>query len=346
MLHTLYGETMGTRWRVDLFAAASAPLDAWHAAVQAELDGVVAQMSNWESGSDISRFNRAPAGTWHAFPDAAYAVLACALEVAAGSGGAYDPTVGPLVELWGFGPHGRPGTVPSDADVAQARARVGWQRLQLHPPARQVRQPGNCRLDLSAIAKGYGVDAVAACLQRAGVAAALVDVGGELRGFGRKPGGAPWQVLVEAPGDDDPGSDAPPCVLALQDAAVATSGDHWHHFVDADGRRHSHTLDPRSGRPVPGAAAAVTVIAATAMEADAWATALTVLGRDEGLGFARRHAMAARFLVRTADGIEATTTPAFDAWRVPVAAPATGAATAAGAATTVGATMTTGAATA
>lgn len=322
MLHTLYGETMGTRWRVDLFAAPSAPLHAWHAAVQAALDAVVAQMSDWEPGSDISRFNRAPAGSWHVLPDAAFAVLGCALEVAAASGGAYDPTVAPLVGLWGFGAHGRPGPAPTAEAVAQARTRVGWQRLQVDARARRVCQPGGCWLDLSAIAKGHAVDAVADCLQRAGVAAALVDVGGELRGFGRKPDGSPWRVLVEAPGDD--GEDAegapPPCVLVLDGAAAATSGDQWHHVVDGDGRRLSHTIDPRTGRPVVDAPAAVTVVAASAMEADAWATALTVMGAAEGLAFARRHAMAVRFLVRTAAGSEAHATPAFEAMRVPARA--------------------------
>jgi FAD:protein FMN transferase len=315
VLHTLYGETMGTRWRVDLFAAPSAPLVAWHAALQAELDAVVAQMSDWEPDSDISRFNRAPAGSWQVFPEAAFEVLACALHVAAASDGAYDPTVAPLVALWGFGAHGQADTVPAAAAIRQARARVGWQRLQVRAPARQVRQPGDCSLDLSAIAKGFAVDAVAARLKRAGVAAALVDVGGELRAFGRKPDATPWRVLVEAPGDDA-GDSPPPCVLVLEDAAAATSGDHWHHVVDRDGRRLAHTIDPRSGHPVPDAPAAVTVVAGTAMEADAWATALTVMGAADGLAFARRHAMAVRFLLRTTAGTEALATPHFEAMQI------------------------------
>ena len=309
-VHTLYGETMGTRWRVDLCAARGVALEALHAGIQARLDAIVAQMSTWEAASDLSRFNRAGAGHWQALPDDFLAVLSCAIAIARASDGAFDPTVGPLVAAWGFGAGAAPGGVPDDATLAAARARVGWTRLGFDADARGIRQPGDAALDLSAIAKGYGVDAVAAWLRGRDIAAALVDVGGELRGFGRKPDGTPWRVLVET-GDDD--GDAS-CVLALDDAAVATSGTRWQRF-EADGREYAHTIDPRSGRPVEDAPVAVSVVAREAMPADAWATALTVMGAAQGFAFAQREGLAARFVVEDADGAQRIlATPAFDAW--------------------------------
>ena len=310
VVHTLYGETMGTRWRVDLCAGRGVALDALHTGLQARLDGIVAQMSTWEPASDLSRFNRAGAGIWQDLPDDFFAVVSCALSIARTSDGAFDPTVGPLVAAWGFGADAAAHGIPDDATLDAARARVGWTRLGFDAEARRLRQPGDAALDLSAIAKGYGVDAVVAWLREHGIDAALVDVGGELRGFGRKPDGTPWRVLVEA-GDDDGDT---PCVLALDDVAVATSGQYWQHF-EIDGREYAHTIDPRSGRPVADAPRAVSVIAREAMQADAWATALTVMGAVDGVAFATREGLAARFVIIDAEGtLRSVATPAFEAW--------------------------------
>ena len=297
-LASLGGETMGTRWSVRLYARAGADLHALHAGIQQQLDRVVAQMSTWESGSDISRFGRAAAGSWHPLPEQFAAVLDCAIEVAAASGGAFDPTLGPLVDLWGFGSSGSPQRVPDDEQIQRAHAHVDWRCVQRRAEGRQLLQPGGLQLDLSAIAKGYGTDQVVAYLRACGISAALVEVGGEICGYGRKPDGQPWRVLVEAAADEVNGEDVlPPRVLHLDEAAVATSGDRWHRF-EQDGRRYAHTLDPRSGRPVADAAASVSVVARDAMHADAWATALTVMGAEAGLAFARAHGLAARFVVR------------------------------------------------
>lgn len=308
-VHTLYGETMGTRWRVDLVAGIGAPLHALHAGVQARLDAVVAQMSDWEPASDISRYARAEAGSWQVLPEACFSVLQHALAVAAASDGAFDPTIAPLVEAWGFGARGHGGSMPSAGRLASARVRTGWQRIALQPDTRSVLQPGGLQLDLSAIAKGHGVDAVVEWLRAAGVAAALVDVGGELRGYGCKPDGTAWRVLVEATPDDDR---APVVVLVLDNRAAATSGDGWHRF-DAEGRRYPHTLDARSGVPVAHRTRAVTVVAATAMDADAWATALLVMGSDAGHAFAQVHGLAARFVDDIEGGYAVRVTDAFDA---------------------------------
>ena len=226
-------------------------------------------------------------------------MLACAQAIAAASEGAFDPTLGPLVALWGFGAHAGERRQP-DANTLQAtRDRCGWQRLQWQDDA--LLQPGGLELDLSAIAKGFGVDHVAAWLRAQGIAAALIEVGGELAGYGRKPDGQPWRVLVESAPEEDAHTETPPRVLALDGLAVATSGDRWHQY-QADGEAYSHSLDPRTGMPVRQVAAAVTVVADDAMHADAWATALTVLGRERGMALAEREGLAARYLQRAAEG--------------------------------------------
>lgn len=298
---TLGGQTMGTTWSVKLVVPRHRDLHPLHAGIQQALDAVVAQMSTWEADSDISRYNRAGAGSWQRLPGGFAEVMQVALEVAQASGGAFDPSVGPMVALWGFGAHAGARRVPTPEQVEAARARCGWRRLQWRD-GQSLLQPGGLELDLSGIAKGYGVEQVRRHLRERGIAGALVEVGGELAGYGRKPDGQPWRVLVESAPEEDDASGLPPRVLALDGLAVATSGDRWHRF-DADGQRYSHSLDPRLGRPVERAAAAVSVIAEDATRADAWATAFTVLGPEAGIALADAHALAVRFLARGGDGL-------------------------------------------
>jgi FAD:protein FMN transferase len=299
---------MGTSWSVRMFAPRNADLHALHAGIQARLDDVVAQMSNWEAGSDLSRYNASPAGSWHTLRADFWTVLSCALDIAHASGGAFDPTVGTLVDAWGFGPIGvTTATFSPEAMLTH----VQWRRVILDSSQRRVLQAGGTRLDLCAIAKGYGVDAVATHLRTQGIASALVDVGGELYGYGRKPDGAPWRVIVEGwQGDEDDANEAR--VLALDGLAIATSGDRWHRR-EHEGRAISHTLDPRSGQPVVDAPTAVTVAANDTMQADAWATALTVLGMRDGYDAACANDLAARFVDARGGGVEERMTPAFEA---------------------------------
>ncbi len=306
----LGGHTMGTQWSAKLVAPRSRDLHALHAGIQAELDRVVAQMSTWETASNISLYNHAGADSWHEIPDDFWTVLTAAQDIAQRSDGAFDPTVGPLVALWGFGADAAAQRIPDAAHLADVARRCGWNRLQLNPQNHSALQPGGLQLDLSAIAKGYGVDVVSRWLRRNGIDAALVEVGGELHGYGRKPDGQPWRVLVESAPEEDAGAEYPPRVLALDDLAVATSGDRWHHY-EHDGVSYSHTLDPRTQAPVTRAAAAVSVIDRQAMHADAWATALTVMGAEHGLAFATQHNLAARFVSRGQQGLEEMMTPAF-----------------------------------
>ena len=300
---------MGTTWSVRLVAAPEADLHRLHAGVQQRLDAVVAEMSNWEADSDISRYNRAAAGSWHRLPPAFAQVMHAALEIADASRGAFDPTLGALVDAWGFGPS-RHHAHASAEHIAGLRTDSGWQKLAWQDDETLL-QPGGIALDLCAIAKGHAVDAVSAWLRHAGVAAALVEVGGELHGFGRKPDGAPWRVIVEGwAGDAD--DDDEPRILALDDLAVATSGDRWHRREEA-GELHSHTLDPRTGTPSRDAPTAVTVAMRSAMLADGWATALGVLGCEAGFELACQHGIAARFIDSAQHAYRERMTPAFTA---------------------------------
>src|SRR5437868_11143726 len=199
-LQTLAGRTMGTTWSLRFDNPRMVALDAVRAGAQGALDRVVAQMSTWEPDSDISRFNRSDAGSRHVLEPEFAEVLACALQWAAASDGAIDPSIGPLVSLWGFGAQADASVagLPSPAELSQARQCVGWQRVVLDPATRSIVQPGGAALDLSGVAKGFAVDQVAAALRTLGLSDFLVEVGGELRAAGRRPDGAPWQVLVEA----------------------------------------------------------------------------------------------------------------------------------------------------
>ncbi len=306
-VHEFSGRTMGTTWNVRLVAAVRLRRAPVLEAIQSALDEVVAQMSTWEPASDLCRFNRAATGTWHTLPDAFVEVLACAREVAERSEGAFDPTAGPLVDAWGFGPAAPPG-MPGGAGLSEALGRTGWRRIDLDPVRRTVLQPGRLALDLSAIAKGFGVDLVARRLAALGMASHLVEVGGELRGSGVKPDGQPWWVQLE---DPDPASPGRATVLALHGLSVATSGD-YRRWFEHDGTRYSHTIDPRDGLPIRHGLASVTVIHASCMRADAWSTALGVLGPDAGPALANRLGLAARFVVRRGTHFEERTSAAFD----------------------------------
>ncbi|MDQ0143135.1 FAD:protein FMN transferase [Cupriavidus necator] len=309
------GPTMGTTWSVAALLPPAVDGRTVGAGIEAVIARVIAQMSNWEADSDLSRFNRAPPGSWQALPEHCFTVLQAALQVARDSGGAYDPSAGPLVDLWGFGPASILAAArrvpPSPEAVQAARGRCGWARIEVDAAGRRARQPGGVALDFCAIAKGFAVDAVARYLCEQGLDHHLTEIGGELRGHGVKPDGLPWWVALEAPPGPG-GDDAGQTLVALHGLSVATSGDYRRYF-DSGGRRYAHTLDPRTGYPASHALASVTVIHPQCMLADALSTALTVLGPEAGMAHARRHGIAARFLVRTADGFLEHLSPAFAA---------------------------------
>jgi len=274
---------MGTGWRV-LAVVPPGGAASLQAAAEARLAALVAEMSHWEPASLLSRFNVAAAGTWHALPPDFARVVDAALRIAGASDGAFDPAAGRLVNLWGFGPPG-PRPTPDPAQIAAALAAGSWRDLRWDDAARRLRQPGGLRLDLSGIAKGHAADALAALLRDRGIGHALVEVGGELVGMGMRPDGDPWWVDLETP----PGAVLPPLRVALHGLAVATSGDYV---------RGRHTLDPRTGRPAASEVACVSVLADSAMIADAWATVLTVADEAACDILCRRHGLAARTLKR------------------------------------------------
>lgn len=295
----LGGRTMGTTWSVRFARPSHVDPVAIHAAIVTRLDGLVAEMSHWEADSLLSRFNRAAAGQWVALPPDFAQVMAESLAIAERSGGAFDPAIGEVVNLWGYGPIAV-SHPPSGKEIDAALARSGWQRLAYDAAARRLRQPGGAMLDLSGIAKGHAVDVLTDLLDAAGIRHGLVEIGGELVGRGVRPDGDPWWVDLEAP----PGLALPPLRIALHSLAVATSGDY---------RRGAHTIDPRTGRSTAHGTVSVSVIHDTALRADAWATALTVLTLDEAMALATREEIAARLLVMANGETREHITPALAA---------------------------------
>ncbi len=306
-IRTLSGDTMGTSWSVKLAGRPDLPLDMIAAAIRSALDGVIAEMSGWNPGSDLVRFNTAPAGTWLELPDGFRVVMAAALRIAELSQGAFDPTLGAVVDSWGFGPSGPKSGFPDPTTLGALRPDCGWRRVCLD--GTRLLQTGGLRLDLSGIAKGYAVDLVASVLQDLGLTSCLVEIGGELRGEGIKPDLSPWWVTLEHP----PGAAAHlgETLVALHGLSVATSGD-YRRIRAVGGRGVSHTMDPATGSPVVNGIASVSVIGRSCMEADAWATALAVLGPEKALLAARQHDVAAHLVVRTGGGLAEICTPALE----------------------------------
>jgi thiamine biosynthesis lipoprotein len=278
------GETMGTGWRVKFCAPLSVDASALCKLVQARLDGLVVQMSHWDEASLLCLFGASPAGQWISLPADFAAVMEAGLAIAEKSGGAFDPAIGRLTDLYGLGPRPAQGE-PDQSAIETARNFSGWRSLAFQPATGRLRQPGDVWLDLSGIAKGYAVDAVADLLAGQGVRHCLVEIGGECVGRGMRPDGDPWWVDLETP----PETRAEPIRIALHQLAVATSGN----YVRGD-----HTLDPRTGRRASNGIASVSVLHPRAMIADAWATAITVLGLEEGAAHAIREGLAVHILAK------------------------------------------------
>ncbi len=293
--HALNGPTMGTRWSALFHTAGTFDPDPIRLALQAAVDEVDAQMSVWKPGSDLMRLNAAPPGAWVQVPTRLMEVLRLALDIGRASGGAFDIGMGDAVNAWGFGPAAAEQGLIRKALAAPRRP--AHDVLELDPASARARKRAPITLDLNGIAKGYGADRLAGTLHDAGISSALVGIDGEMRACGLRPGDRPWTIAVEAP---DPDRRAPHSLLALQDAAVATSGD-YRHWLVVEGRRLSHTMDPRRGAPLMAPPASVTVVAGTCAAADAWATALMVLGAKAGAELARRMRLDALFLLRAGD---------------------------------------------
>lgn len=294
--YSCHGETMGTRYNAVFFSGAGIDVSAINARLFAAVDQVDRQMSTWKPDSDLSRLNAAPLRQWQAVPRALADVLQTALEIRRQSGGAFDIGVGALVNAWGFGPC--QALTPGPGEQGRRVAPASSATLELDHAGLRVRKLADVTLDLSGIAKGYGVDQLARCMDRLGIADYLVGIDGEMRARGLKPGHQPWAVALERP---LPGIRDVMGVMELRDAAIATSGD-YRRFVERDGERYAHTMHPVLGAPVRNRVAAVTVVAADCMLADAWATALLVLGEEEGVALAQKRGMDALFVLRDGAG--------------------------------------------
>ncbi|MET4575592.1 FAD:protein FMN transferase [Ottowia thiooxydans] len=298
-MHRFEGTAMGTHWSVQAYAPKSVDPQRLHSAIMQELAHAIKLFSTWQADSEVARCNAASAGDWQ-FSAPCWTLLESSLAWAQSSGGAVDPTLGALVNLWGFGPTGpRPerAPLPTQHEIDAALRASGWRNVQIDTTRRTLHKPAGLQLDFSGIAKGWAVDQVSSRLVREGACVHLVEIGGELKSRGLRHDLQPWWVLMQNRGGN------PRSLLALVDMAVATSGDTHHHF-NHQGRRYSHTLDGQSGWPIAHGTASVTVLHPQAMQADLHATVLTVMEPERALDWAETHELAALLTVRNCQGVE------------------------------------------
>ncbi len=306
----LTGPTMGTRYNVRVDDAHAPAAEATIAAlITATLDRIDRKMSTFRSDSEISELNQAPANQPVRLSMETVGVLSAAIDLAADTGGAFDVTAGPLVNAWGFGPSGDANGPPSERELADALRHVGSDKITLDTVAgTATKLDADVYIDLSGIAKGYAVDAVDAALAAAGWERTMVDVGGEVRTRGLTAFGRRWRVAIEQP---DGGVPASPLLVSLVDGALATSGNYRNAYFRGD-TLVGHTIDPRTGRPIEHNGVSVSVMAADCMTADALATALMVMGPEEGLAWATDRDVAAVFMARDNDTLVRRATPAYE----------------------------------
>ncbi|MCC6202237.1 MAG: FAD:protein FMN transferase [Gammaproteobacteria bacterium] len=299
---------MGTTWSVRFHAAPNAPaVTTLRPEIERRLDAIDATMSTWRSDSELTKFNTAPPGTRMTFsPELAY-VTAAAIDLAHDTDGAYDPTVGPLVDLWGFGPTQTRGTAPDPNAIAAARRQVGWQRIAFAAATGSALQPGDAHLDLSSIAKGYAVDQIGEVLHRHGIDDFVIDIGGEVLARGGRTDGSRWRVAIERPA---PGERTVLVTIEPGDQAVATSGTYRNALLDS-GHSFSHLIDPRTGYPIAHDLVSVSVVDRSCMRADALATALSILGPDGARAYAEAHGLAVLLIRRDGDALTSYETPEF-----------------------------------
>jgi thiamine biosynthesis lipoprotein len=306
------GPVFGTSYHINVVLTEDPEkLETLASGIDEVLEDVDASMSTWRDDSELSLFNqRNDQSEWVPVSAGLFEVLQKAREISSMTGGAFDVTIGPVVNLWGFGPQARPEQVPSEESLAMALAATGYEKLELRADPPAVRATPPQYVDLSAIAKGYGVDAVARFLENEGIEAYLVEIGGEVRVNGRKPDGSTWRLAIEQPVSEGREVNR---VVALESRAMATSGD-YRNYYESEGRRYSHTIDPETGKPIAHRLASVTVIADDCMTADALATGFNVMGYEQANELAVRENIPAYFIVRTEEGFETHQTPAFSSY--------------------------------
>lgn len=306
------GQTMGTSFHIKWLTRSDATqVQKIQEGIDQRLELVNQKMSTYREDSELSQFNRSQSTDWFEVSPETQQVVAEALRLAVLSGGAFDPTVGPAVDLWGFGTQGDRIEPPAETQIAETLARIGFEKIAVRRaiPAIKKNEAG-LELDLSAIAKGYAVDLVADYLVEHGVTDYMVEVGGEVRAGGVNLSGKPWRIAVERPADFG-GAAGVQQVLPLSDLAMATSGTYRNYF-DAEAKRYSHTINPVTGRPVEHDTISVTVFHESCMTADGLATALLVMGADEGVKLAEESDLAALFISGTEENLIEQTTSVFE----------------------------------
>lgn len=306
-MESIGGPTMGSTWSVKYVRHAGL---ADPAQVRGEVEGILGevdrQMSTYRSDSDIERFNALPADSCQTLPAAVLNLIRVGEQLSIQSEGSYDLTVEPLMNLWGFGPQGREETVPDPAALAEVMQRVGHQHLRIE--GERLCKDAAVEVDFNSIAAGYAVDAIAIRLQAMGIDNYLVEATGELKANGKKLNGSPWRIALEEPRDDRQVAER---IIDVDGYGVSTSGDYRSYFLQ-DGRRYSHTLDARSGRPVLHELASVTVIHPSALMADGLSTLLLILGPEKARDYAQKNDIAAFFVLRADTGFVTGTSQAFE----------------------------------
>lgn len=314
--HYFEGSVMGTQYHITVVAEVPVDEQAMSAMLDSTLQGIDAAMTTYRAESELMQLNAASTGEWHAISSGLHAVLDTSRRVHAVTDGAFDPTVGRLVRLWGFGPDAIE-RMPDEQRIQQALANTGFQYLEIDPAQARVRKQRDIELDLSAVAKGYAVDVAAQTLQAAGFGHYLVEVGGEVRAQGQSPRGDAWRVAIEKPSLLQGQVQA---AVRLRSAAMATSGD-YRNFRDFNGQRYSHELDPASGLPARNNLVSVTVIAADCATADAMATGLMAMGPDKAQALALREQLPVYMMVRNGDTLDIWHSPAFSDYLEPEVSP-------------------------
>jgi len=306
----LYGPTMGTTYNVKYLPQKDAPSrEQFQREIDRLLEEVNDQMSTYRKDSELSRFNQSRSSDSFTVSSQTATVVKEAIRLNALTMGALDVTVGPLVNLWGFGPEARPEVVPSDTELAERKAMTGIEHLKVEGNSLQKDLP-NLYVDLSTIAKGWGVDVVADYMQSQGIKNYMVEVGGEIRLKGHKREGIPWRIAIEKP---DVNRRAMQEIIEPGNMAMATSGDYRNYF-EREGIRYSHIIDPRTGRPIHNKVVSVTVLDKSCMTADGLATGLMVLGEEKGMQVAEKENIPVLMIVKTDDGFKELTSSAYAAY--------------------------------
>ncbi len=298
-LYDLGGYTMGSTWSARVVAPPGLNVVGLRAGIDAQLGELDRQLSGYRPSAELAQLNAATPGEWRNAPQHLAAVVRFGQHLHDESGGAFDMTVRPLVQLWGFG-DGQPRTeLPSDQEIEAARARIGNDRIELSPDGARIRRVADVTLDVDAIAPGYAADIIAGWLAQQGLPNHLVEIGGEVRADGLRPDGSTWRLGIERPtlqkGEIDQ-------VIAVTNRGIATSGD-YRAFEELGGKRYSHTIDPVTGRPVVHELASVTVVAPSTLEADGYSTTLMVLGPERGMAWADAHGLGVYMILRSAGGV-------------------------------------------